>query len=236
MSPNEITTLILSVASLVVSIYSFVYARKAYQFELAKYQSEQQAKDVFLSFPETRKYEHGGYTILENNLEILNKSSSLKLAVYFNVTLRFGLYLKFPMPQPKSMMTITAGIFDEWVYLSGLTELFRALDKQETVRMVILDAETRQRVTFSQDEMKKIEPAPQSYSWKVYTIIPNTVIDYLTSQNAELNLVEMEMMLHPKEWKTQSSRRFVTSFGTPSPEVLSHLFPIEQVSNPNVQR
>lgn len=225
MSLNEITTLIVALASLIVSIFSLAYARKVYKFEIAKFQLEQKSQDIFLDFPETIKYEYGKYTILETKLQILNKSSALKLGVYFNVILHFGLYWIFPMPRPKPMMTITAGIFDKSAYLSGLKELFNVLNKQESIRIVIVDAETKERVTFSQDEMKRIEPAPVSYSWKVYTIIPNSIINYLSSQNAELKSLELEFMLHPKEWKSQSSRSFWTSFGTPSQDVLSCIFP-----------
>jgi hypothetical protein len=229
MSLTEIIALIIAFASLIVSIFSFAYARKAYKFEIAKFQLEQQAKDVFLDFPETIMYEYGNYTILETKLQILNKSSALKLAVYFNVTLRFGLYRIFPMPRPKPRMTITAGIFDKRAYLSGLIELVDVLNKQESVHMVIIDAETNERITFSQDKMKKIDPAPSSYSWKVYTIVPNLTINYLLSQNAELTSLELEFMLHPKEWKSQSSRHFLMSFGTPSQDVLSCIFPNEKV-------
>lgn len=225
MSINEVTTLIIALASLIVSVFSFAYARKAYKFEIAKFQLEQQSKDVFLDFPETIRYQYGNYTILETKLQILNKSSALKLAVYFNVVLHFGLYWKFPMPRPKPMMTIRAGIFDKSAYPSGLIELSQALSTKESIRMVIVDAETKERITFSQDEMKRIEPAPLSYSWKVYTIIPNSVINYLSSEGAELKSLELEFMLHPKEWKSQSSRSFWMSFGTPSQEVLSCIFP-----------
>ncbi|MFN8414665.1 MAG: hypothetical protein U0Z26_19970 [Anaerolineales bacterium] len=225
MSLNEIITLIIAFASLTVSISSFVYARKAYKFEIAKFQLEQQSKDVFLDFPEPILYKYGNYTILETKLQILNRSSALKLAVYFNVILYFGSYWKFLMPSPKPMMTITAGIFDESAYLGGLTELTKVLNKQEAIRMVIVDAETKKRITFSQDDMKRIEPAPLSYSWIVYTIIPNSIINYLSKEGAELKSLELQFMLHPKEWKSQTSHRFWTSFGSPSQDVLSCVFP-----------
>jgi hypothetical protein len=227
----------IAIASLLVSVLSFIYARKAYQFEVAKFKFEQSSQDVFLDFPDTLVSRHfdlsnleNPYTVLENNVLISNKSSASKLAVYFNIMLYFGFYGKKPAISNPPKLKLTMGLLDSRALSAGLTEIFNFIESQESIRMVIVDAETNQRVTFSPDKMMKIEPEPHSYSWKVYTIIPNSVIEYLSSQNISLDLVEMELMLHPREWKYQSSYRFRHG-SIQSSEVFQHLFPDEQLLN-----
>jgi hypothetical protein len=59
----------------------------------------------------------------------------------------------------------------------------------------------------------------------VYTVIPQSIIEYLESQEIDLDLIKLDIMLHPKEWKSESSHRFPLSFGTPPYYVLSLIFP-----------
>jgi hypothetical protein len=224
MPPNEIFTIAVALTSLIISILSFLYARKAYQLDVAKFQIEQSSHDVFLDFTETLKYEYRDYTILETKLQIRNKSSVIKLAVYFNVNLCFGYYWKTPhFSSPKVELSIA--IHDKSQLISSRNELFTFLERQEPTRFVVIDAETKREVTFSPDNTKRIEAEPISYSWVVYTIIPQSVIEYLESQEINLDLLKLDMMLHPKEWKSRSSHRFPMSFGAPPDYVLSLVFP-----------
>ena len=55
MTFNIDPVLFIALASLIVSILSFIYARKAYKFEVAKFQFDQSSLDIFIDFPETFK-------------------------------------------------------------------------------------------------------------------------------------------------------------------------------------
>jgi hypothetical protein len=224
MPTKESLPLIIAFVSLVVSILSLVYAREAHKLDVAKFEIEQQSREILLDFTETIIYQHGDYTILETTLQIRNNTFIPKRALNFSINLYFGRYRKY-LFHFAPMMTLTAEIWKDYVYPSGLIALYSFIDKYDSIRMVVLDAESKERVRFSPDEVKKIDPPPISYLWEVYTIIPRSIIYSLASQNAELNRVGFDLRLYPLECKTKSSSHFLKSLGPLSDDILSRIFP-----------
>ena len=75
---------------------------------------------------------------------------------------------------------MTYDLFGSVMYMSGPTDFVNFINKQEPIRVVIVDAETNQRLTFSPNKMMKINTDPISYSWKIYyDRYPNSVLEYV---------------------------------------------------------
>jgi hypothetical protein len=224
----EVATLI-AIASLIVSAFSVVYARKAYQFEQRKFALEQAKQDLVITMDTNLHARLRDNYVIVSNFSVHNGTSAAEYIRHAWVTVEFkedkiwsSRYVRISFDANGGKGSVTWwGSFDR-----------RFLDVCcDQIQVAMMDANINTKLSFSANHMVGIESMSQAYAWRAYIVVPSSLMQEIEFENGlEPRRVEVGVVLHPSQRKTARSTDtswpvFPAENEELSVDVLSRIFP-----------
>ncbi|MBE0681581.1 MAG: hypothetical protein IH589_06675 [Anaerolineales bacterium] len=201
---TEIAILI-ALASLAVSVISVAYARKAYRFEVNKFRIEQAKKEFVIELEKNVIAELRDHYIILSEFNIQNGTQATAYIRYLTIWLYFKDNSQMLPKYMRICLNPSGGRCGGSFPSMKISDTIDAMGGIETV---VVDINTKNRLTFSPTNMVKIDSVPQSYAWKAITVIPKNLLNELYANYLKLDRVEIVSILHPEQQKEGSSTKF----------------------------
>lgn len=204
MQTSESVTLLIALVSLVISIFSMLYARRAFQFEIHKFNFEQFSKNVFIELKKTVIGELKCNFVLVTDFRIINRKPETVFVRSFVTSLYFNEFKGLLKRNMRVDLPPDKGIYAGKFFSMDTSRLVKS---HGGIRAVVIDLNSKRRLIFDRDKMVAIEPSPSSYAWRAITVIPRPVFEELETHH-RLEKLELTITIHPGEHIVCSSSSF----------------------------
>ena len=179
MFTSDSLSILVAFASLIVSILSILYVRKALRFEQKKYKAEQSSKRIDIKHGMLVQGETDDFMELLYEFTLLNNTDATVHIKHINVILRFISQKRFLFFFPQKL-SIEIGDNGTFFHIYGEPELTHIIKHDKRFGAVIIDANNSKKLRLSENTTLKIEAVPKVHAWKAHSVISKKLIDEST--------------------------------------------------------
>ena len=213
MDTSQTIVLLIAFASLIVSIISMLYARRAHNLDLQKHKSYLEQQDVFINAQKSYEYVHKDTIILLAEVVISNQLSRHTIIRYFSFDLKFLKPIVGNYISKELTFRVKANNGVSWGESDILT--FSKEDNAEslvkkymgTIDSVVRDRKKKSKIDFLDGLI--LETVPNVYNWQVIITLPLSLVNEAEEEEYYLNELVFNMHLDD-----DITRKAVASLGS----------------------
>ena len=200
MDTSQTIVLLIAFASLIVSIISMLYARRAHNLDLQKHKSYLEQQDVFINAQKSYEYVHKDTIILLAEVVISNQLSRHTIIRYFSFDLKFLKPIVGNYISKELTFRVKANNGVSWGESDILT-----FSKEDN--SVVRDRKKKSKIDFLDGLI--LETVPNVYNWQVIITLPLSLVNEAEEEEYYLNELVFNMHLDD-----DITRKAVASLGS----------------------